>query len=143
MCNPHMSKVPVQRVAIIPTSNSPPTWEWSKPEWYVLFLDALQARPDLTDAEVVLLVTCFEARKVTLPCPECRGHYASDWETWPFTAAHARSAEAATAWVQALKDRVDARVAAEKKAEAAAAAATARAQRVTTAPAPRLSLIHI
>ena len=121
-----MSKLPLQSVAIIPTSNAPPTWEWSKPSWYVLFLDALQASPDLNDGDAALLVHAFEARKITLPCGECRGHYATDWDTHPFTLEHARSAALATAWVQALKDRVDARVAAEKKAEAAAAAVPPR-----------------
>ena len=129
-----MSKVPIQKVAIVPTSNAPPTWEWSKPSWYVLYLDALQASPDFNDTDAALLVAAFESRRITLPCPECRNHYANDWKTTPFTLAHARSPEAAVNWVQALKDRVDVRVAAEKAAEAAAAPKAAVLKR---APAPQ------
>ena len=117
-----MSRVPLQRLAIVPTSNAPPTWEWSRPSWYVLFLDALQASTGLSDADALLLVQAMEARKITLPCAECRAHYARDWEAWPFTLAHARSPDMAAQWVQALKDRVDARVEAEKKTQTAATA---------------------
>ena len=127
-----MSKVPVQQVATVPTSNAPPTWEWAKPSWYVLYLDALQASPDLSEADAMLLTQTFEARKITLPCAECRGHYADDWATTPFTLEHARSTELATAWVQALKERVDARVAAERAAEAAKAPAEATKPRVVS-----------
>ena len=131
-----MSRAPLQQVAIVPTSNAPPTWEWSRPSWYVLNLDALQASPDLDDYSAELLVKGMEARKITLPCPECRGHYVTDWDTFPFTLEHARSPDAAMAWVQALKDRVDARVAAEKKAAGSGAAAAAVAAGATTLPRP-------
>ena len=119
-----------QKHPAVPTSNTPPIFEWAAHGWYNLRLDALQASSTLSDAQAELLVKAFEARKVTLPCPECRAHYAQDWTEAPFTLAHARSAAAAITWVEDLKAKIDARVAATP---AAAAGASASASASTAA----------
>ena len=124
-----------QKHPAMPTSNSPPTWEWGPPAWYTLFSDVMQASPTLTPAEAEELVGALRARRLTLPCPECRANYARRWEARPFTTAHALNPTAALEWAVALKTEVDAEVAAEK---AAAAAATAAATAVRARRPPAL-----
>jgi hypothetical protein len=98
-----------QRHIAVPSSNSPPINEWCHPFWYVLRAAALQASPKLTDAQAALLIAHFESYKVVTPCVECSTNYATDWETFPFTAAEARSADAAMRWVEDLRLRIEAR----------------------------------
>lgn len=114
-----------QKHPAVPTSNTPPIFEWATHGWYNLRLDALQASSTLNDAQAELLVKAFEARTVTLPCPECRAHYVQDWTESPFTLAHARSAPAAIAWVEDLKTKVDARVAAASSSSSSSSSAAA------------------
>ena len=139
-----------QKHPSVPTSNTPPTFEWATHGWYNLRLDALQASVTLDDAQAELLVKAFESRSVTLPCPDCRAHFIQEWAEAPFTLAHARSAPAAIAWVETFKAKVDAHVA--KKIAATAtqrgtgkhASATVQTVAPVAAPAPpaRPSLLH-
>lgn len=98
-----------QKHPAVPTSDTPPIPEWADHYWYVLRSSALQARPDFTDNEAKLLVSSFEAYKLTTPCPKCRGHYASDWKENPFTAEHAKDPLAAMHWVEELRRRIEER----------------------------------
>jgi hypothetical protein len=128
-----------QKHPSVPSSNAPPTFEWASHAWYNLRLDALQASATLDDAQAELLVKAFEARRVTLPCPECRAHFIQDWAEAPFTLAHARSAAAAIAWVEDLKTKVDARIA-KTVATAAAPDAASKHARASGAPAQSTSV---
>jgi hypothetical protein len=123
-----------QKHISVPSSNSPPIPEWASPYWYVIRASALQASDKLTEEEAALLVAAFESYKITLPCQECRGHYVSDWATWPFTLEHAKSSAAAMSWVEDVRVRTDKRVA--EKIAAKAAAAPARAAPARAAPPP-------
>jgi hypothetical protein len=119
-----------QKHISVPSSNSPPIPEWASPYWYVIRASALQASDKLTEEEAALLVAAFESYKITLPCQECRGHYVSDWAQWPFTLAHAKSTEAAMAWVEDMRIRTDKRVAEKIAAKGATAKATPTARAV-------------
>ncbi len=103
----------------VPSSNEPLPSEWGKPLWYVMRLTALQANPALDDMGVARLVGFFEGLQTLLPCPECRGHYITHWASNPFTADMATNAASAISWVEELRGIVDARVAAETRAETA------------------------
>jgi len=95
----------------VPSSNTPPIFEWAGPTWYTLRLAARQASEALDDAQAGLLVKFFEAQAVTLPCPECKSHYVRDWEEAPFTLEHARSVATASKWVEDLRTKIDVRAA--------------------------------
>ena len=126
-----------QKHIAVPSSNSPPIPEWSAPYWYVLRTAALQAKADLSDVDVALLITSFEAYKVTLPCPKCRTHYIADWQTFPFTTTEAKSPQLAMKWVEDLRIRIEARRKIELAAEAAEKAAKTGTVSVSAARASR------
>ncbi len=132
-----------QIYSAMPTSNQPPMREWATPYWYVLRTGALQAKATLTETEVADLITWFKAFAVVTPCPDCRTHFASDWERHPFTADQARDPFRAMSWVEDLRARIEGRkkVAAANTAAAAPAPETARPTTTTrvrnsTASAP-------
>lgn len=120
-----MSTKQLQRHLAVPSSNAPPIKEWADHLWYTIRNAALQARPDLTDAEAALLVAHMESYIVVTPCKDCRKHYADDWATHPFTLAHARDATKAMSWTEELRLRIEKRKAAERRSGAAPAAAAA------------------
>lgn len=103
------------RLPTVPTSNAPPIPEWAGPYWYVIRCTALQARPDTSDADVARAIAFFESLCGLLPCPECRGHYTEDWPKFPYTVTQARDPVAAMTWVENLRQRIEARKAAEAK----------------------------
>lgn len=113
----------------VPSSNTPPVKEWAGHFWYVLRTAALQACDTLTDDAAQTLARGFEAMKVMLPCAECRGHYARDWDTLPFTLEHAKDPVLAMRWVEDLRLRIEARKTAERKESAAAQPALAAARK--------------
>lgn len=116
----------------VPTSNVPPIREWADHFWYTIRTAALQARTDISAEDAQLLVDAFHALCVTLPCPECRGHYKADWALFPFTLAHARDCVAAMHWVEELRIRIEAR----KKPSATSARVPAPAAPVVAAKRP-------
>jgi len=107
-----------QKHISVPSSDSPQIYEWAGHYWYVLRASALQASETISDENAALLVQAFETYAVTLPCPECRAHYASDWAVHPYTATHARSALASMKWVEDLRLRIEGRKKAEQKSPA-------------------------
>ena len=126
--------VPKQLHAMVPSSPAPPIPEWAGHFWYVLRCGALQARAEASDEDVTALVAWFHAFRVTTPCPDCRKHYADDWERWPFTADHAHDPVKAMAWVEDLRARIQGRKAGASSAVASASAtATAPVHRPTAA----------
>jgi hypothetical protein len=108
------------RLSSVPTSNSPPIPEWAGAYWYVLRCGALQAGADKVGAAAEDLVAWFKGFEHTTPCPECRAHYKKDWETTPFTTAHAASPLEAMRWVEDLRMRIETRNAAAGKGKSAA-----------------------
>jgi len=102
----------------------------------VLRTAALQAKADLSDADAALLISSFEAYKITLPCPKCRAHYVTDWVSFPFTLTEAKSPQLAMKWVEDLRIRIEVRVKAERDTEASAARAATAAATVRTRPSP-------
>jgi hypothetical protein len=134
------------KVSSTPTSAEPPVPEWAPHYWYTIRCVAMQAGPVLrkddagndidsdvdeeaTAAKAVRTVGWFEALQDGLPCPECRGHYARDWKTFPFTASHAVDAALAQKWVGDLFARIEAR----KRAERAGAGGRPEAEEKTRA----------
>jgi hypothetical protein len=114
-------------------------YEWANPYWYTIRCGALQAGPvyvkgaspadvdhpedarvdeEATACKVATLIGAFKGYCVTLPCAECRTHYAADWEVYPFTAEHALDYKKAMQWVEALTARIEARKDAERRAKA-------------------------
>lgn len=104
----------------VPSSNEPLPAEWGKPMWYVIRLSALQASADLSDEKARQLVSFFDALHVTIPCPECRGHFAEYYATKPFTVDMAKDTKAAMWWVEEYRRTVDERIARERETSAAA-----------------------
>lgn len=118
----------------MPSSNQPPMREWANAYWYVLRTGALQAKESLTDAEVADFIVWVKAFAVVTPCPDCRAHFASDWERYPFTAEHARDPFKAMSWVEDLRARIETR---KKTAAAHASATSASASASASVPAVR------
>lgn len=100
----------------VPSSNEPLPSEWGKPFWYVIRLSALQAHAELSDEGAHHLVSFFDSLHVTIPCPECRGHFTEYYATKPFTLEMAKDTNAAMWWVEEYRRNVDERIAAERKA---------------------------
>lgn len=125
-----------QRHPSVPTSNSPPIPEWADHFWYVLRVSALQANDKLSDEDVATLVQSFYSYRVTLPCPMCREHYVADWELFPFTTEHAKSALVAMKWVEDLRIRIEGR---KKTGGGAAVVATAAVPVPVSVPVPAVS----
>ena len=104
-----------------PTEDSPVPSEWGPPEWYVLRLAAKQASPALSADDAAALVALFKSFYMALPCVQpCRENYLTDFESAPFTLAHAADPVAAAKWVDDLDERVKAR----KRASASSSSAS-------------------
>lgn len=116
-----------QRHPAVPSSNQPPIPEWAHHFWYMLRVGALQAREDVDENTAAHLVNFMASMAVVTPCPECRAHFATDWEAQPFTAAHAASAAKAIQWVEDLKAKVEQRVQEQRKGSGGPAPAPAPA----------------
>lgn len=113
----------------VPSSDSPPIPEWAGKLWYISRVAALQAKPLRTETTPVdkwpvtqtleqaqHLVNFFASLAIITPCPKCRAHLDEDLAGAPFTLAHAVDPNLAFAWVNALKQKIDDRVAAERAA---------------------------
>lgn len=117
---------PPQRHLDVPTSNAPPIPEWAPAYWYMIRCAALQAGPvrdpdtgevdvDATQEKAADLVAWFQSLRTVTPCPECRAHYRSDWESHPFTLTTASDPVLAMHWVEELRLRIEERKAAERR----------------------------
>lgn len=119
-------------VPSVPSSDTPPIPEWANHYWYVMRASALQAKPELTDAEAGQLMASMQAYSVVTPCEKCRAHHAAYFAAHPFTVEQARSPTLALQWVEALKADIE-------KAEAVVPAAAPAAP--AAVPIPRTGVV--
>ena len=130
-----------QRHFSVPSSDSPPIPEWSNMFWYVLRVSALQASEKLTAEQVDHLIASFRSYQVTLPCPDCRNHYAQYWAEHPFTSEQAGSPVKAMAWVEDLRAAIEKSSKSSSASTASAAEQSASAKELKPAVVAALAAI--
>ena len=127
---------------IVPSNPTPAKQEWTAHFWYHLITTAAQANAACEDADARALIAVIQNYHVTLPCKECKTHYAKYVKEHPFGLEHARDVDKAMDWVLTLREAIAARVIVEEREKARqAAAATASGTAAAAKPLPRKSCI--